>query len=176
MAATHSCWPQYFNAVFLYVCQCQTRCLETFRCLPVAAWWLEVISKTPLSSLYVFTTAEILQNMLQASNHCKAAQLHCIQSTSIQLWDLCDEMCSPPKTMKTTITAGPIACAESGEGATDPTARPIEELTKLSKVSMPRNLANLQRNSIWRECASCRGLALVQLRLERCCAHLAVIP
>ena len=38
-----------------------------------------------------------------------------------------------------------MACAESGEGATDPTANPMDELTKLSNVRMPRNLANLQK-------------------------------
>jgi len=46
--------------------------------------------------------------------------------------------------MKMTMTAGPMACAASGEGATEPTASPTDELTKLSRVRMPRNLANLQ--------------------------------
>lgn len=45
--------------------------------------------------------------------------------------------------MKMTITAGPIACAASGEGAMLPTANPTDELAKLSKVKIPRNLPNL---------------------------------
>ena len=52
---------------------------------------------------------------------------------------------SPPKTMKMTMTAGPMAWAASGDGATDPTARPIDELAKLSNVKMPKNLPNLQQ-------------------------------
>lgn len=54
--------------------------------------------------------------------------------------------------MNITITAGPIAWAASGDGATEPTAKPIEELTKLSRVRMPRNFANLHSiipNSSW---------------------------
>lgn len=58
---------------------------------------------------------------------------------------LAESEAAPPKTMKMTMTAGPMACAASGEGATDPTASPTEELAKLSSVRMPRNFANLHQ-------------------------------
>ena len=57
--------------------------------------------------------------------------------------------------MNMTMTAGPMAWAASGDGATDPTAKPTEELTKLSRVRIPRNLANLQKQHLSRSQASC---------------------
>mmetsp|Transcript_19242 Transcript_19242/g.58082 ORF Transcript_19242/g.58082 Transcript_19242/m.58082 type:complete len:315 (+) Transcript_19242:593-1537(+) len=50
---------------------------------------------------------------------------------------------TPPNTMKITMIAGPMARAASVEGAIDPTAKPSAEDVKLSRVRMPRNLANL---------------------------------
>ncbi len=51
---------------------------------------------------------------------------------------------SPPKTMETKITAGPMASAASVEGAAAPTASPRALLVKLSSTRMPKNRANLR--------------------------------
>ena len=49
----------------------------------------------------------------------------------------------PPKTMKRTMTPGPMASAASVLGANAPTARPRDVDAKLSSVRIPQNLANL---------------------------------
>lgn len=51
--------------------------------------------------------------------------------------------CQGDGSLSFTITAGPMARAASVEGAIDPTARPSADDVKLSRVKMPRNLANL---------------------------------
>ena len=51
---------------------------------------------------------------------------------------------SPPNTMETRMTAGPIASAAEVEGAAAPTAIPSAWLLKLSRVRMPTKRAKLQ--------------------------------
>ena len=60
----------------------------------------------------------------------------------------------PPKTMNTTMTAGPMATAASVDGATEPTASPSAEDVKDSSVRMPRNDANLRHSHA--ACDDCR--------------------
>jgi len=48
---------------------------------------------------------------------------------------------TPPKTMKMTVTAGPIAIAASALGAAAPTASPIAVDVSASRDSTPQNLA-----------------------------------
>ena len=49
---------------------------------------------------------------------------------------------TPPKTIKMTVTAGPIAIAASAFGAAAPTASPIAVEVSASSDSTPQNLAN----------------------------------
>ena len=51
----------------------------------------------------------------------------------------------PPKTIKRTMTPGPMASAASVLGAKEPTASPRDVEAKLSSVRIPQNLANLQQ-------------------------------